>query len=111
MRKSPVGFAPITVPSVKSHVVEGEIVHVIVEHLTTTMGPASFEGRHAHMLLTRNQAEVLVRRLAAELGLLVLDVEPIDHEKGYDPERDDFDDEIDTPEDYEGDRYTGGATS
>jgi hypothetical protein len=25
----------------------------------------------------------------------------------YDPERDDFDDEVDTPDDYEGDRYSG----
>ena len=25
----------------------------------------------------------------------------------YDPERDDFEDEVDTPEDYEGDRYSG----
>lgn len=24
---------------------------------------------------------------------------------GYDPERDDFEDEVDTPDDYEGDRY------
>lgn len=27
-------------------------------------------------------------------------------EPEYDPERDDFDDEVDTPTDYEGDRYT-----
>ena len=69
--KQPVGFAPITVPVVRTHVVEGEIVHVMVEHLTTTMGPTAFEGRHAHLLLTRNQAEVLLRELAAKLGLEV----------------------------------------
>lgn len=29
----------------------------------------------------------------------------------YDPERDDFEDETDTPSDYEGDRYSGFGTS
>jgi hypothetical protein len=38
----------------------------------------------------------------------------VDHElhhisDRYDPERDDFDDPVDTPPDYEGDRYQGGS--
>ena len=127
--KQPVGFEPINVPEVKAYTTYNGITEYVVDHLVTSSGPVNIEGRHAHLNLTPNQAEVLVRGLAAQLGLLVFDGEPTKHTfvasdgdpghcaicdefdsehepEGYDPERDDFDDEVDTPEDYEGDRYT-----
>ena len=47
-------------------------------------------------------------RLAAEGGVMTIDDSNVGEEPDdYDPEWDDFEDEVDTPEDYEGDRYSG----
>jgi hypothetical protein len=69
--KRPVGITAITVPSVGVITGGGDDGGVIVGGLQTTSGPTSFEGRHAILILTRNQAEALVYELADKLGMEV----------------------------------------
>ena len=71
--KQPLGIAPITVPSVSAAFTDADeaVLQVLVDHLVTIAGPAESLGRHAWLLLTRNQAEVLVHELSAKLGITI----------------------------------------
>lgn len=73
--KQPIGVVPITVPIVATMTdgTTGEITIVFVNGLRVHTGPANMTDRHAWLLLSRNQAEVLVLELAAKLGVEVLD--------------------------------------
>jgi len=72
MSKQPVGLAPITMPTIGVTLVDGVVAQVFIDRLVTITGPAGVVGRHAWLLLTPDQAEVLVRELGAKLGLEVV---------------------------------------
>jgi hypothetical protein len=71
--KQPVGTTPITVPTVGVTETTYGVDGVIVGGLQTTSGPVSIEGRHAFLVLSKDQAEVLVRAIASKLGLHVIE--------------------------------------
>lgn len=70
------------------------------------------------VVLTETEADTLANRLAdlaasyADWAIVASKVsipDSLDNGQGYDPERDDFENETDTGPDYEGDRYSGGV--
>ena len=70
--KQPVGVTPITVPTVAvTFDGAGQVTEVFVDGLWTRSGPTGCMGRKAWLLLSANQAEVLMRELAAKLGFTV----------------------------------------
>ena len=73
MSKQQIGVTPITVPTVArlSDPPTDQVEFLVVGNLRTYKGPAAFNGRRAWLRLTAYQAEVLVRELAAKLGLEV----------------------------------------
>ena len=70
--KQPVGIAPITVPSVSAAMTLDRVVtEIYVDHLAVIAGPGDAKGRGAWLRLTANQAEVLMRQIADQLGFKV----------------------------------------
>jgi hypothetical protein len=70
--RQPVGIAPITVPAVVAQMtVDRVVTDVYVDHLMVISGPNGTKDRHAWLRLSANQAEVLMRQIADQLGFTV----------------------------------------